>query len=59
METSLYSVDFACAFNHLVWHEHSSHVPQVACVPGVADPPEYNILDGHTTNISCTDVTQT
>ena len=37
METSLYSVDFACASNHLMWHEYSSHVPQLARVPGVAD----------------------
>ena len=28
-------------------------------VPGVTDPPEYTVLDGDTTNISCKDVTQT
>ena len=66
METSLYSVDFACSSNHLMWHEYSSHEPQVARVPGEADfwhwlptpapPPfpEYTILDGDATKISCT-----
>ena len=59
METSLYSVDFACASitcrSMKMWH---------AC-PGLLTPgtgcrsPDYTILDGDATKFSCTDVTQT
>ena len=66
METSLYSVDLACASNHLVCHRYSSRVPQVARAPWIAQPwhwlptpPEHTTLDGDTTYISCTNVTQT
>ena len=36
--THAYSVEVACAQNNLVCYEKSSCVPQVARVPGVANP---------------------
>ena len=65
METSLYSVDFACASITC-----RSMKPSLAChtllacwalpTPGSGcRSPDYTILDGDATKFSCTNVTQT
>ena len=59
METSLYSVDFACASNHLSFHENVARMPELPTPSTCCRLSKYTILDGDATKFSCTDVTQT